>query len=89
MHTKSWTVEIYIGEHDGSTRAEARLVTEPSAVQLTGWGIAKLNPADPDIPEIGDELATARALGDLAHQLLETAAVDIGATTREPVSLSH
>jgi hypothetical protein len=89
MHTKTWSVEIFIGEHEGQTRAEARLVTEPSAGEITGWGIARLNPTDPDVPEIGDELATARALADLAHQLLETAASDIGATTRKPVHLSH
>lgn len=89
MHTKTWSVEIFIGEHDGQTRAEARLATEPSATRLTGWGIARLNPVDPEVPEIGDELATARALADLAHQLLETAAVDIGAVTSRPVHLTH
>lgn len=89
MHTQTWSVEIFIGEHDGKTRAEARLSTEPSAATLTGWGIARLNPADPEVPEIGSELAAARALADLAHQLLETAAVDIGAVTRKPVHLSH
>lgn len=30
-----------------------------------------------DAPEIGDELAVARALSDLGHQLLDAAAGDI------------
>jgi hypothetical protein len=48
-----------------------------------------LNPADDDIPEIGDELATARALTDLGHRLLLTAATDIEAVTDERVRLDH
>lgn len=85
MTTKTWSVEIFIGEHEGQTRAEARLAAAPA--QLTGWGTAKLNPTDANVPQIGDELATARALADLAHQLLETAAADIGEVTHERVHL--
>ncbi|MGW1997619.1 dsRBD fold-containing protein [Embleya sp. NPDC001921] len=36
-------------------------------------------PRRPDVPEIGDELVAARALSDLAHQLLHAAAEDIEA----------
>lgn len=36
---------------------------------------------------IGDELAVARALADLAHQLLEATAADIEAITHEPAHL--
>lgn len=42
-----------------------------------------------NIPEIGDELAAARTLSDLAHQLLEAAANDVEGITREPVHLSE
>jgi len=87
MHTRTWTVEIFIGEKDGRTHAEARLQSERSARQLTGEGTARRNPTDSDVPEIGDELATARALSDLAHQLLDAAAEDIGAITKEHVQL--
>ena len=87
MDTKTWSVEISISEQEGETRAEARLTAAPSGRTLTGWGVAKLNPTDSDVPEIGDELASARALADLAHQLLETAASDIGAATHERVNL--
>lgn len=36
-----------------------------------------MNPQDADVPEIGDELAAARALSQLAHTLLDTVAGDI------------
>ncbi|MFG2041724.1 DUF1876 domain-containing protein [Dactylosporangium sp. NPDC048998] len=85
--TKHWTVEIVIGEHDGQTHAEARLSAEDDTL-ITGAGDAHLHPADDNIPEIGDELAAARALSDLGHQLLLTAAADIQAVTDEPVRLA-
>ena len=83
---KTWHVDIYIGEHEGQTHAEARL--RPSEeVTLTGTGTARLNPSDHDVPEIGDELATARALSDLAHRLLHAAAEDIEGMTHERARL--
>jgi hypothetical protein len=85
---KRWTVELFIDEHDGHTYAEARLhsgTDEP----LVGVGRAALNPADRDVPEIGDELAAARALNDLGHRLLLATAADIGAVTAEDVQLSR
>jgi uncharacterized protein DUF1876 len=87
MHTKTWTVEIFIGEQDDRTHAEARLSSERAARQLSGEGTARRNPTDSDVPEIGDELAAARALSDLAHHLLDAAAEDIGAVTNEHVHL--
>lgn len=83
---KEWHVDIFIGEQEGHTHAEARL--RPSNdVTVTGSGTAKLNPTDRDVPEIGDELAVARALGDLAHHLLQSAADDIEGLTHEHVHL--
>ncbi|HEY7045368.1 MAG TPA: DUF1876 domain-containing protein [Nocardioidaceae bacterium] len=74
---KTWNVHIVLGEHDdGSTYAEARLVPHHE-VTLIGVGEARLNPRDRNVPEIGDELAAARALSDLAHRLLDAAAEDI------------
>lgn len=85
--TKTWHVEIFIGERDGQTHASARL-TPNDEVSLTGSGTARLNPTDRDVPEIGDELAVARALSDLAHNLLHAAVEDIEAVTHEKVRLS-
>jgi hypothetical protein len=86
IHEKRWTVEIFIDEHDGKTRARARLQTK-DAKPITGVGLARCNPADRDVPEIGDELATARALSDLSHKLLDAAVDDIEAVTQKPATL--
>jgi hypothetical protein len=85
---KRWRVEIQIDEHEGRTRALARLHNRDET-GLIGVGLARLNPADRDVPEIGDELAVARALSDLGHQLLEAAAGDIEHITHQPVHLNR
>lgn len=85
---KRWHVEIQIDEYEGRTRALARLHNRDET-GLVGLGLARLNPADRDVPEIGDELAVARALSDLSHQLLEAAAGDIEQITHQPVHLSR
>ena len=82
MQEKSWSVKIVIDEFENQTRATARLRPENRAeLESVGW--ARLNPADSDVPEIGDELATARALADLAHQLIEVTAAVIEQVTKE------
>ena len=85
---KRWKVEILLGEDEGRTYAEARLHTEIGDNGI-GVGRAKLNPHDHDVPEIGDEIAVARALTDLGHRLLITAAMDLEQVTRQPVELTH
>lgn len=86
---KRWSVEIFIDEHDDqrATRAEARLHSRDQT-HLVGRGMARRNPSDSEVPEIGDELAVARALADLAHQLLEAAAADVEQSTHRPARLS-
>jgi hypothetical protein len=81
--SKHWTVSIDIDEHEGRTRAVARLHTRDTE-SVVGVGLARLNPADRDVPEIGDELATARALSELTHRLLGIAADDLE-KANEPV----
>ncbi|MET1060226.1 MAG: DUF1876 domain-containing protein [Nocardioides sp.] len=85
---KHWSVEVFIGEHEGKTRAEARLHTD-DPTNLIGIGTSRLNPTDSDVPEIGDELAVARALSELAHLLLHAAAEDIAGVTHERVELAR
>lgn len=77
MIEKRWNIDITIDEQDGHTRATARLHT-PESDRLVGTGLARLNPTDHDVPEIGDELAVARALADLSDHLLRDATTDIG-----------
>lgn len=76
MIEKRWNIDITIDEQDGNTRAIARLHT-PESDRLVGTGLARLNPTDHDVPEIGDELAVARALADLSDSLLRDATLDI------------
>jgi Rv2632c-like len=85
---KRWTVEILIGEVDRRTYAEAQLYDEIGD-DLVGIGTARLSPADPDVPEIGDEIAVARALTDLGQRLLSTATGDLETVTGEKVLLTH
>ncbi|MGV9253642.1 DUF1876 domain-containing protein [Streptomyces sp. NPDC003697] len=76
MEAKQWTVQIYITEDGDDTHARAVLSTRDSS-GVTGRGVARRNPIDRPIPEIGDELAVSRALEDLAVRLHDVAADDI------------
>ena len=67
----TWTVEIVFSEDEDKTRADAVLTGSPDS--LEGWGRARRDPADPDVPAVGEEIAAARALIDLAHHLLDVA----------------
>lgn len=79
---RTWTVTITFREHEDATRADA--VLHGGALQLEGWGRSRRNPVDPDVPMIGEEVAAARALSDLAHHLLESAAHTIETWSGNP-----
>lgn len=83
---RRWTVEVFVGEDDGRTYAEAAL-RDDIGNHVLGTGRARVNPDDRDVPEIGDEIAVGRALVDLGHRLLNTAAADIESVTHEAVTL--
>lgn len=78
MHTKTWHMHIDLFEQDDTTRAEVVLRTD-AGTELRHIGTARRRPGDRDVPEIGDELATCRALSGLAHELLDAAIADIQA----------
>jgi len=82
----TWPVEILFREEDWQTRAEARLVRD--GVGLTGRGLVCRNPDDQQVTQIGEEIAAARALSDLAHQLLSDAAGQIEGITHQRAHLS-
>jgi uncharacterized protein DUF1876 len=86
MTTKTWTVQIRLDEEADATAAEAVLDTGGKS-EIRGIGRSRRNPADPSVPMIGDELAAARALSDLAHHLLDAAATDVESSTRQPADL--
>ncbi|SRR6266851_856971 len=81
----SWLVEIFLRERDRETHAEARLTRGGGG--LSGQGTARRNPEDREATQIGEEIAAARALSDLAHKLLDTAAGDIEAITHHRARL--
>jgi hypothetical protein len=80
-----WSFELSIREHAGETRAAARLVMDDA--HLLGHGRARRNPSDPNVMEIGEKIAVARALSDLAHMLLGSAAAQIEDITHERAQL--
>jgi hypothetical protein len=83
MTTKTWIVQVTLDEDGDDTRADAA-ISIGNKLELRGRGMSRRNPHDESEPRIGDELATARALSDLAHQLLATAASDIESKTHVP-----
>ena len=84
--TDDWLVSLSVAETDGQTRAEARLAV-PGGDQLAGHGLARRNPADREVARIGAQIAAARALSDLAGQLLHAAAAAIEDSTHERARL--
>lgn len=82
-----WSVNLYLTEVDGQTRAEARLVMPGGQGKLIGYGEARRNPADREISLIGEQIAASRALSDLAGALLHTAATGIESVTHERARL--
>ncbi|MFD3733700.1 DUF1876 domain-containing protein [Streptomyces sp. NPDC058632] len=74
-HTVEWKVRLHLFEDEGTTKARA--VVDTGSTVLTGHGAAHRNPADREVPEIGDELAAGRAMEDLGRQLVDAAGRDI------------
>lgn len=72
MADQMWQVSVDFTEEGDRTRADARL--ELADARFHGYGQAKRAPEDPHVPAIGHDLAAARALSDLSHQLLHAAA---------------
>jgi hypothetical protein len=85
-HVKNSRVDLYLFEQDAATMAHAVLHTDaPTA--LDSRGETHRNPSDLDVPEVGDEVAAARALRRLADRLLGVASDDIEAIEGHEVHL--
>jgi Domain of unknown function (DUF1876)/Domain of unknown function (DUF1918) len=78
--TKPWHVQVSVVEAGDSTRATALLISDRHG-QFSGHGDSHRSPRDQPMPEIGDEVAVARALRHLADTLLARAEADIEAAT--------
>ena len=76
MKTQDWYVTIHLSEDDHDTHALAVLHSR-DGIELHTSGSARRNPADASVPEIGEELATARALNALADRLMDVTYRDI------------
>lgn len=87
-HVKTWSVTIYVYEQGPDTDAHVVLHAEAEP-PLQARGHAHRADGDPDVPEIGDELAVARALRRLAANLEHAADEDITGVSglSDPVDL--
>jgi hypothetical protein len=84
--SRRWNVEVLVGEEDGRTYAEA-VLRDDIGNHVTGAGRATVAPGDRNVPQVGDEIAVARALHDLSHRLLSVARDDVEALTHEKTRL--
>ncbi|QCU78153.1 DUF1876 domain-containing protein [Citricoccus sp. SGAir0253] len=100
-HTWTVTVELFSTEDGGDVNrgiddrdAEDRLstaharLTMADGTTLEGFGRARRNPIDREVPEIGEELAAARALRDLADRLLNATSDDLSAVEHTRIHLA-
>lgn len=74
MH-RDLAIDLRIDEDDTNTLVFAELNMRGDHFEAVGR--ARRNPDDRPMPIVGEELATARALGDLALQVMEAAQVKI------------
>jgi Domain of unknown function (DUF1876) len=85
MPEQIWRVSIAFTEEGHRTRADA--ILELKSTRFHGFGRAKRAPGDPSVPVIGEELAAARALSGLSHELLQAAADRIEGFEGHPVKV--
>lgn len=74
--TRSWRVDLTIEQRDDETTAHATLVG--SVPGLAAEGRAHAAPFHHDVPDLGPEVAAARALRQLADELLAAASGAVG-----------
>ncbi len=68
---RHWDVRLELIEDEDHCEVIAHLTAGDRS--LAGIGRSRRNPSDPTMPQVGEELATARALHDLAHHLSQDA----------------
>ncbi len=68
---KDLTIDLHVVEDDTDTAVNAVLNLRGDHFEASGK--ARRKPIDPPMPVIGEELAVARALQDLAAQVMEAA----------------
>ena len=86
MQIKTWHVDLFIYEDDDSTSVRAVLHGD-SPKHKEAHGRAIRTARDLAVPEVGDEVAAAAALYNLADVLRQTAAEDISDIERGSIGL--
>jgi hypothetical protein len=81
-HVREWQIRVSIFEAGDETSANVVLVAD-APEHLSARGEARRSKDDTSVPEIGDEVAVARALRHLADKLMEAAETDIEMLTGE------
>ena len=81
----SMRVDVSVTEDADHTEALARV--HMCGREFSSWGRARRNPSDPTTPTVGEELAVARALSDMSHQLVVAAADSLESALGRPVAL--
>jgi hypothetical protein len=81
----AWNISIRFSEDDERTTAVATLAAGDR--KLTARGSARRNPVDPNLPQVGEDLATARALSRLSHELISDAVTRLEEVTHSPAGI--
>ncbi|MEV4442039.1 DUF1876 domain-containing protein [Streptomyces sp. NPDC049577] len=75
-----WHVEVEFQEVDKRTRA-AVMLRLPDGTEMRAKGHATRHPDDPEQLRVGEEVAAARALNELARELMRKAGTEIEEVT--------
>lgn len=84
---KSLNISVDLVEDERHTEATARI--DIAGTEYSGRGLARRAPEDPNVPMIGEELATARALADLSHRLVDAATQALEDKLGRPVTIEQ
>ncbi|MEU1299775.1 DUF1876 domain-containing protein [Streptomyces shenzhenensis] len=79
----TWRIELDIEQTDDESKATAS-IRLPDSTRLSSHGKSRRHPDDPVRTQVGEELATARALNGLAQRILRKAAHEIEQSTHQP-----
>jgi hypothetical protein len=86
---KSWRVDVTLVEDGTETTARAVLHDDTDLTIESPHGRTMRAPTDPDDPEVGDQVAVARALRHLSDRLLGAAGTTMSDHEQRDVILTH
>lgn len=84
--TRLLTLNLQVVEAGARTTADVGMTTNGGQM-MHGHGTARRHPDDPEVPQIGDEIAVARALFEMGHKLLNHASREIGERQHRRIDL--